>query len=536
MRTNRLIFSTRYLGDGYLFDGNCEKLKNDGKISLFLDEHFYKPELLKQCYCKFTTEQKEAFVHCMPDERGQNVGAEKYDYFIENDCSELTAHIKSLTNNSKNPSPEQLKKFCKENHIIPKDIEVQHCPSEIIGTEAKELKNRIESRYSYYKINEVEKDGNKYQAFAVPHLGWSDGKDWLNALINETSFGNKLAKEDSVYLILHDKDLLQYCATPFRVLSDKEIQELIENTDVQVNIIVFQHTSNDIVDVLTKRESINDAKQLHDYINGIITNKDKVVAFFEGLSAPCGKIRDFEGLSPDGDLDEAAIPFPKEKPFKDFSFEQSGKTGEGKSDSISKYFVYDDNGSVLLELMHSNLGLQSKDSAIRKLLTGGEGSQSEDKMNEGSQSKEDEMKFPLIIKLYLSFFKDWEKWVDENCEDETKKEKEKEKIKTHRNSMNIEKSLRQAISFLNNSSIWVRIVDRNDEDAYKAAEADFKQFKKWGLYDFGSAREYLNYNLRIQKENYLESAVDGHAHFVTPVLYGDEVASRGILKYNSKDF
>jgi|GEM_PF-4603705 len=81
----------------------------------------------------------------------------------------------------------------------------------------------------------------------------------------------------------------------------------------------------------------------------------------------------------------------------------------------------------------------------------------------------------------------------------------------------IEGNLKTFFSFLNNSSIWVRVVD-NDDDENKVIE-EFQAIAKMELYKYDSAKENFGFNCRIQLENRLEGA---HGHDVTPILYGNE--------------
>lgn len=81
--------------------------------------------------------------------------------------------------------------------------------------------------------------------------------------------------------------------------------------------------------------------------------------------------------------------------------------------------------------------------------------------------------------------------------------------------------LKGQFSFLNNSSIWIRIVDWND-DKVKSAKEELEKFIEIGLYKYGSAREVLAYNISIQSKNFLDSNSKGHGVYVTPELYGDE--------------
>ena len=90
-------------------------------------------------------------------------------------------------------------------------------------------------------------------------------------------------------------------------------------------------------------------------------------------------------------------------------------------------------------------------------------------------------------------------------------------------------------SFFNNSSIWIRLVFTDGIDENRKidnAKKEIEYFKHIGLYDYGSAKENLEYNIRIQSHNYLESLETGHGNYVTPVLYGDENKAREILESN----
>ena len=133
------------------------------------------------------------------------------------------------------------------------------------------------------------------------------------------------------------------------------------------------------------------------------------------------------------------------------------------------------------------------------------------------------LSFPLIIRVYKSFFDDWAEVVPAN----------KIGILAHRNKIAMEENLERVFSFFNNSSIWVRLVDMYDEEALKDAVAEFEYFDNIGLYDYDSAWENLEYNTRIFTENFLETSLDGHGNYVTPLQYGDEVEARKILVGNS---
>lgn len=93
--------------------------------------------------------------------------------------------------------------------------------------------------------------------------------------------------------------------------------------------------------------------------------------------------------------------------------------------------------------------------------------------------------------------------------------------------------LNNKFSFINNSSIWVRVVNW-DDDEIKTAQKELEYFRNIGLYDYDSAIENLDYNIRLQPQNYLDSKTLGHGVHVTPVLYGDEAEHRRILFEDNK--
>lgn len=93
-------------------------------------------------------------------------------------------------------------------------------------------------------------------------------------------------------------------------------------------------------------------------------------------------------------------------------------------------------------------------------------------------------------------------------------------------------------SFFNNSSIWTRVVIKDgekDDEKIDKAQKEFKYFKNIGLYDYDSAKENLEYNIRVQAHNYLESTEAGHDIYVTPTLYGNEEAALEVLQHNKEN-
>lgn len=81
------------------------------------------------------------------------------------------------------------------------------------------------------------------------------------------------------------------------------------------------------------------------------------------------------------------------------------------------------------------------------------------------------------------------------------------------------------LAFLKNTSIWVRTLDVSE--ALTDVENEFNWFKNLGLYDFDAAKEFIEYQVRAQKENYLDPTINGgHSTHVSPMVYSNEVNFR----------
>ena len=160
-----------------------------------------------------------------------------------------------------------------------------------------------------------------------------------------------------------------------------------------------------------------------------------------------------------------------------------------------------------------------------------------EKLNVDSQKGIDSQGWkPILIRTnFDSFFQCLEDDANKGtgskiCKDPTKKEAVTENIRNTKKR--IENS--NALSFLKNTSIWMRFCDNEDWDgtdastqpiSVKKALDEFEWFKKLGLYDFNSAKEFIEYNVRAQRDNYL-AEIGGHDTHVTPVIYSDECEYR----------
>ena len=104
---------------------------------------------------------------------------------------------------------------------------------------------------------------------------------------------------------------------------------------------------------------------------------------------------------------------------------------------------------------------------------------------------------------------------------------------------NIKATLRKKekdINYLLNSSIWIRFCDEGaDHVSLKEADAleEIGWFQEMGLYDYKAAKEYIEYQFRAQKDNYLAEirgkGGGGHGVHITPTVFSDEVEFRNFF-------
>lgn len=91
-------------------------------------------------------------------------------------------------------------------------------------------------------------------------------------------------------------------------------------------------------------------------------------------------------------------------------------------------------------------------------------------------------------------------------------------------------------SFLFDSSSWIRICTTGENDsAYKVANQFFEKQSANNVYAHPNAKENIEYNFRLQRENYLIHIGSGHGNFITPTLYHSETeCAEAILSINTK--
>lgn len=152
---------------------------------------------------------------------------------------------------------------------------------------------------------------------------------------------------------------------------------------------------------------------------------------------------------------------------------------------------------------------------------------------------------PVLIRTnFDSFFDVLENEADKN-DSKIYHGINKEEVKQNIQSTKKKIENSNAFNFLKNSSIWMRLCDNEDwdgvdgsksePDSVKMALEEFEWFIDLGLYEFNSAKEFLEYNVRAQQENYIAEDIGGHGPHVTPIIYSDETTYRDFFIGNSDE-
>ena len=147
-----------------------------------------------------------------------------------------------------------------------------------------------------------------------------------------------------------------------------------------------------------------------------------------------------------------------------------------------------------------------------------------------SNLKSDTPKPVMIRTNFYSVFDFMEKKAQsgELCRDDHKDKAEKN-IKKTRDVLES-----RVLNFLLNSSIWLRFCNDGPwdgqtgsvkTDAIDIAIKEFGWFKGLGLYGFPAAKEYIDYQVRVQNNNQLKET-EGHGTYITPTIYSNEVEYR----------
>ena len=219
---DKYVFSTRYLGKGYAFS-KSEKLPDNSEIVVYLQNHFWNEKNIFSLY----HENKEMLRSIFEKKQ-----IEFDDSMDETDLEEAF--------NQNADFQMTLRSVFKEKGIVQSNEELSNCLGD-------DNVAKIQSRFSYYVLNKAPSTNN--QVFAVPHIKWVAETEWMRSLC--THFGDGLTSEDTLFLIMHDDDVPDYAHTPFKIFENEEIKVFkLKGINFHLKLIVFQHSTNDVVDLL----------------------------------------------------------------------------------------------------------------------------------------------------------------------------------------------------------------------------------------------------------------------------------------------
>lgn len=234
-------------------------------------------------------------------------------------------------------------------------------------------------------------------------------------------FKVNMNKIDNLYLLLHDKDVPNESGVVKVVDNLDKYNYKQDVNDPNVKLVLFNHTNNWVVSILESK----DIDSIEKIIKGSIDNAQIMKNILK--SPQNNNTASFKKLCIDGGVDSL------DDVSSTFNFEE-----------LDDCNVCEDKTGVLLnELMHGSFNINRDENPNNPFLT----------LRDCMENIKDKRK-PLIIKLYKNFFEDWEKSLENNID--------KEKIRKHPNNIALDKNLKTVCSFFNNSSIWIRIVDIND--------------------------------------------------------------------------
>ena len=458
------VFSTHLINkEGYLFDSSKDRC-NSHDFALSDDDYLILCKRLRDA--NILEQHKSSFIF----------EKEKEDQF-NIQLGQLSDNFFNSFIRDNNDNKEVIKRLAKENNV------------------------------SSFECWQLFNGGNPLDVYAVKELSSdSPNKNTRIKDLVEQFKKNGLTESDNLYLILHDGDVGAKCDMELIEPDSNSLYDYqIQDNDPNIKLVLFSHTINWVVDVLNSAD-VADAEAK---MKGFFDNSSHISSI---LANPQEKTNSevFKELKPNADVDALILKHNQQFNFAD----------EIKDSEDSRFYIYEDKGLILNELMRRGASWSSGNEAVNPI---------KNLIGEMKKKIDNKGMKPFIIRVYSSFFNDWKECVND--------EDKKLIIEKHPNKLALEKNLESVYSFFNNSSIWIRIVDFNDSQ-YQKATCDFSYFKSIGLYDYASAKESFDYDMRVLTQNYLEDKSgdnNGHGRLVIPTLYGNEAKYKKTLRNNCFD-
>lgn len=136
----------------------------------------------------------------------------------------------------------------------------------------------LKDRFSLFSLPKEEDKEVCYSVYALWPLARTsssqDGKwDWVTAIANH--FTNKYKEVDSLYIVLHDYDILP--KSTFKVIE----RESSYNEHLKISLMVFQHSSGDPIHSILTKPGLS-SKQVYDGLCKLVSRSANMILAAEG--------------------------------------------------------------------------------------------------------------------------------------------------------------------------------------------------------------------------------------------------------------
>lgn len=281
------FFSTKLLYEGNLFYKGDEPSSNK--------EENYPSPVLNEYFEKFVPKN---FIPEFNETNWWDLYKDpKYDFKDEDFLKLIKEHLPAssetsfediqdeLENYIRKATADQIKDFTEGFYqldpVIPQCLNILR--DKILAKEKREYYSKIDALSKVYSLAKIIDGEDQYYAYAVYVLGRDtqdneEGKrGWIKTIIEALKKIPDANEEVSIQLVLHDKDLGgEFLTKDVYVLEKEQIQKL---TDEKLcKIVFFKHTSNGIVDLLSKPDK--SSKDVYDIVKELMEKysqmKDKV--------------------------------------------------------------------------------------------------------------------------------------------------------------------------------------------------------------------------------------------------------------------
>ena len=218
----------------------------------------------------------------------------KYDFKDEDFLKLIKEHLSpssetsfediqdELENYIRNATADQIKDFTEGFYqldpVIPRCLNILR--DGILEKKEQEYSSKIDALAKVYSLAKITDEEDQYFAYAVHILEGEAQKGshlWIDTIINAVKELTNSKEDVSIQLVLHDKDLGgEFATKDVYVLEPNQVKNY--TSEINCKIVFFKHTSNGIVDLLSKPEK--SSKDVYDIVKELMEKysqmKDKV--------------------------------------------------------------------------------------------------------------------------------------------------------------------------------------------------------------------------------------------------------------------